>query len=116
MVYSSSAHPYLEISYKKRSARANESMSSECSSSSARSSADGVNFNNCSTISMGSCSFESIDRIALDWKKECENENSLKVSYAICNCWCYALGNILIGHLQFAQENGAILSTPSIDD
>lgn len=57
---------HLEISYKNRSALANESMSSECSSKSARSSADGVNLSNCSTISIGSCSLESIERIALE--------------------------------------------------
>lgn len=63
-------YAYLDISYKKRSARANESMSSECSSRSARSSADGVNLSSCSTMSMGSCSFESIERIALVYKLE----------------------------------------------
>lgn len=75
---------YFEISYKNRSARANESMSSECSSSKTRSSADGVNFSSCSTMSIGSWSPLSIERIALkrfwNWQLELEALRSPKLT------------------------------------
>ena len=57
---------HLESSKRKRSARARWSISSACSSSSARSSGEGVNFSICSTMSTGNWSRPSIVMIALN--------------------------------------------------